>query len=98
MWGDNGSVRLLDVTEQLRQLAAEVEVASKAASKVQVSLLHSKAASAAQQTACCREMWGGTAGWKAMVAVAAAAAGATSMVQQTATAAGILITHQQCIM
>jgi ribosome assembly protein RRB1 len=33
LWGDNGSVRLLDVGEQLQQLAAEQEVASKAASK-----------------------------------------------------------------
>ncbi|KAF6264703.1 WD40-repeat-containing domain protein [Scenedesmus sp. NREL 46B-D3] len=43
LWGDNGSVRLLDVGEQLRQLAAEVEVASKAASKAQVNPLQTHA-------------------------------------------------------
>eukprot|EP00879_Flechtneria_rotunda_P014031 GHRR01014658.1.p1 GENE.GHRR01014658.1~~GHRR01014658.1.p1 ORF type:complete len:366 (+),score=106.34 GHRR01014658.1:218-1315(+) len=39
MWGDNGSVRLLDLSEQLQQLAAEAEVASRAASKLQVQPL-----------------------------------------------------------
>jgi hypothetical protein len=36
LWCDNGSVRLVDVGEQLKQLAAEAEVLSKAASKTQV--------------------------------------------------------------
>jgi hypothetical protein len=36
LWCDNGSVRLVDVGEQLKQLAAESEVLSKAASKTQV--------------------------------------------------------------
>lgn len=36
LWCDNGSVRVLNVDEQLKQLAAETEVLSKAASKTQV--------------------------------------------------------------
>ena len=41
LWCDNGSVRLLDVSEQLKQLAGESEVLSKAASKTQLNPLHS---------------------------------------------------------
>lgn len=41
LWCDNGSVRLLDVGEQLKALAAETEVLSKAASKTQLTPLAS---------------------------------------------------------
>lgn len=48
VWCDNGSVRLLDVSEQLKQLEGEAEVLSKAASKTQVTA-----------TVCCWEcVWG----------------------------------------
>lgn len=36
LWCDNGSVRLLDVNQQLQQLAAETEASGKAANKLQV--------------------------------------------------------------
>eukprot|EP00878_Enallax_costatus_P033373 GHUV01036797.1.p1 GENE.GHUV01036797.1~~GHUV01036797.1.p1 ORF type:complete len:463 (+),score=125.34 GHUV01036797.1:104-1492(+) len=39
LWCDNGSVRLLDVNQQLQQLAAETEAGSKASNKVQVNPL-----------------------------------------------------------
>jgi hypothetical protein len=38
VWGDNGSVRLLDLAAQLESLAAETEPATRAASKTQARL------------------------------------------------------------